>query len=48
MKDFEIRFKHSNSKFTLTETVTAQSYQYAREALRGRYDGLQILNYRQV
>lgn len=48
MKNFEIRFKHSKSKFTLTETVTAQSYQYARESLNGRYDGLQILNWRTV
>ena len=48
MKQFQIRSKHSGSKFMLTEVVTASSYQYAREMMRGRYDGLQILGYSQI
>lgn len=48
MKHFEIRFKHSKTQLQLTETVTAQSFQYAKAALNGRYEGLQILGWREV
>lgn len=48
MKQFQIKFKHSGSKMTLTEVITASSMQYAREIMRGRYDGLQILQYSQI
>ncbi len=48
MKQFQIKFKHSKSSYMLTETVTASSYQYAREMLRGKYDGLSILGYTEI
>lgn len=48
MKHFEVRFKHKNSPLMLTETVTAQNYQYAKAALSGRYEGLQILGWKEV
>ena len=48
MKHFEIRFRHSKSPLQLTETVTAESYQYAKAALNGRYEGLTIVGWREV
>jgi hypothetical protein len=44
MKQFTIGFTHSKSQFRLTETVTASSAQYARESLKGKYDGVRILS----
>jgi len=44
MKQFTIGFTHSNSNLRLTEVVTASSAQYARESLKGRYDGVRILS----
>ena len=44
MKQFTIGFTHSNSQLRLTEVVTAPSAQYARESLKGRYDGVRILS----
>lgn len=44
MKNYTIGFTHSGSKMRLTETVTAPSSQYARETLKARYSGVQILS----
>ena len=44
MKQFTIGFTHSGSPMRLTETVTAESSQYARLSIQGRYKGVQILS----
>ena len=48
LQDFEVMFRHNNSDFILTETVSARNWDYALDSLKRRFEGLQILQYHQV
>ena len=49
MKQFRVGFTHSESKgMRLTEIISAESAQYARMQVQGKYNGVKILSFTEV
>ena len=45
MKKWTVKFETSTSKLLLTETVEAESWQYAEAKLKARYSDIKIKQY---
>jgi hypothetical protein len=45
MKKWTVKFETSTSTLTFTETVEAETWQYAEAKLKARYSGVKIKQY---